>query len=92
MVSIASIDRPEEGILGLPRILAQSLGRDIDEIYRNRDRGHLADTELLDRINKACQKAVAALVQEQTDAQGRVARVAKLNFFNMGRQAPGWQS
>jgi magnesium chelatase subunit H len=88
LVSIASIDRPEEGILGLPRILAQSLGRDIDEIYRNRDRGHLADTELLDRINKACQKAVAALVQEQTDAQGRVARVAKLNFFNMGRQAP----
>ncbi|WP_168175272.1 hypothetical protein, partial [Synechococcus sp. 65AY6Li] len=43
LVSIASIDRPEEGILGLPRIIAQSLGRDIDEIYRNRDRGHLAD-------------------------------------------------
>jgi magnesium chelatase subunit H len=88
LVSIASIDRPEEGILGLPRIIAQSLGRDIDEIYRNRDRGHLADAELLDRINKACHKAVAALVQEQTDAQGRVSRVAKLNFFNMGRQAP----
>ncbi|MEN9229529.1 MAG: magnesium chelatase subunit H [Thermostichus sp. DG02_5_bins_236] len=88
LVSIASIDRSEEGILGLPRILAQSLGRDLDEIYRNRDRGNLADTELLDQINKACQKAVAALVKEQTDADGRVSKVARLNFFNMGRQAP----
>ncbi len=88
LVSIASIDRPEEEILGLPRIIAQSLGRDIDELYQSRDRGSLADTELLDQINKACQKAVAALVKEQTDAEGRVSKVAKLNFFNMGRQAP----
>ncbi|MEN9222537.1 MAG: magnesium chelatase subunit H, partial [Thermostichus sp. BF3_bins_97] len=88
LVSIASIDRTEEDILGLPRIIAQSLGRDIDDIYRSRDRGNLADTELLDQINKACQKAVAALVKEQTDADGRVSKVAKLNFFNMGRQAP----
>ncbi len=91
LVSIASIDRPEEEILGLPRIIAQSLGRDIDELYQSRDRGSLADTELLDQINKACQKAVAALVKEQTDAEGRVSKVAKLNFFNMGRQAP-WVS
>jgi magnesium chelatase subunit H len=88
LVSIASIDRSEEEILGLPRIIAQSLGRDIDELYQSRDRGSLADTELLDQINKACQKAVAALVKEQTDADGRVSKVAKLNFFNMGRQAP----
>ncbi|MCJ2542329.1 magnesium chelatase subunit H [Thermostichus vulcanus] len=88
LVSIASIDRPEEEILGLPRIIAQSLGRDIDDLYRSRDRGNLADTALLDQINKACQKAVAALVKEQTDAEGRVSKVSKLNFFNMGRQAP----
>lgn len=88
LVSIASIDRYEEEILGLPRILAQSLGRDVDELYRNRDRGHLADTELLDQINKAAQKGIAALVQEKTDANGRVSKVSKLNFFNMGRPAP----
>ena len=88
LVSIASIDRMEEDLVGLPRIIAQSLGRDIDEMYQSRDRGSLADTELLDQINKACQKAVAALVKEQTDADGRVSKVAKLNFFNMGRQAP----
>ncbi len=88
LVSIASIDRTEEEILGLPRILAQSLNRDIDEIYRNRDQGILADVELLDNVNQACQKAVAALVQEQTDAEGRVSRVSRLNFFNMGRPAP----
>ncbi|MGQ9837392.1 MAG: magnesium chelatase subunit H [Cyanobacteriota bacterium] len=91
LVSIASIDRPEEGILGLPRIIAQSLGRDIDDLYRGRDQGNLADTEQLDQINKACQKAVAALVKEQTDADGRISKVSKLNFFNIGRQAP-WVS
>ncbi|MDX2272958.1 MAG: magnesium chelatase subunit H [Cyanobacteriota bacterium] len=88
LVSIASIDRPEEGILGLPRLIAQSINRDIDQIYRQRDQGVLADIELLDQINQACQKAVAALVQEQTDAEGRVSKVSKLNFFNMGRPAP----
>ncbi len=88
LVSIASIDRPEEGIVGLPRILCQSLGRDLEEVYRNRDRGHLQDTELLDRINQASQQAIAAMVQEQTDADGRVSGVTRLNFLNMGRTAP----
>ncbi len=88
LVSIASIDRPEEGIVGLPRIICQSLGQDIDQVYRGRDRGRLPDVELLDQINQACQKAVSALVQEQTDAEGRVSNVSRLNFFNMGRSAP----
>ncbi len=88
LVSIASIDRTEEEILGLPRILCQSVGRDLDEVYRNRDRGVLADVEFLDQITKASQRAIAALVQEQTDAEGRVSKVSKLNFFNMGRQVP----
>jgi magnesium chelatase subunit H len=88
LVSIASIDRPEENILGLPQILARSLGRNCEEIYRNRDHGVLAEIELLDQINQAAQKAITALVQEKTDAEGRVSKVSKLNFFNMGRSTP----
>jgi magnesium chelatase subunit H len=36
----------------------------------------------------ATRAAVTALVQEQTNAEGRVERVSILNFFNMGRKEP----
>jgi magnesium chelatase subunit H len=88
LVNIASIDRTEEEILGLPSIIAQSIGREIEDIYRNNDRGVLADVQLLQDITQAVRAAVSALVQERTDAQGRVSQVSKLNFFNMGRKAP----
>lgn len=39
LVNIAGIDRPEEEILSLPRIIADGIGREIDEIYKNSDRG-----------------------------------------------------
>jgi len=88
LVNIASIDRSEEEVMGLPRLIANSLDRNIDEIYRNCDRGVLEDVQLLQTINQATQAAVTALVQAQVDADGRVSRVSKLNFFNMGRKEP----
>jgi magnesium chelatase subunit H len=88
LVNIANLDREEEGILSLTRIIANSLGRDINEIYSNSDRGILVDVELLQNITLACREAVAALVKEQTDAEGRVSLVSKLNFFNMGKKEP----
>ncbi len=88
LVNIASLDREEEGIKGLPRILAESLGRDLEEIYGNSDRGHLADVQQLYDLNQAVRLAVTALVQEQIDAEGRVSRVSRLNFLNIGRQEP----
>ncbi|WP_338038455.1 magnesium chelatase subunit H [Neosynechococcus sphagnicola] len=92
LVNIASIDRPENETLGLPRIIANSLGRDLDDIYRNNDRGVLADVQLLQDITLATRAAVSALVQEQTNAEGRIERVAVLNFFNMGRKEPWLES
>jgi magnesium chelatase subunit H len=92
LVNIASLDRAEDGIVGLPRIIANSIGRDLDEIYRNSDRGVLQDVELLYNITQAVRASVAALVKEQTDAEGRVSLVSKLNFFNMGKKAPWLQS
>ena len=88
LVNIAGLDRPEEEILSLPRIIANSLGRNIDEIYKNSDRGVLEDVQLLYEINQATRAAVAAMVKEQTDAEGRVSKVTKLNFFNIGRKEP----
>ncbi|MEQ9548979.1 MAG: magnesium chelatase subunit H [Coleofasciculus sp. G3-WIS-01] len=88
LVNIASLDRPEEEIQSLPGIIANSLNRDIDEIYQNNDRGVLADVQLLQDITQATRKAVAALVQAQTDAEGRVSKVTSLNFFNMRKRTP----
>merc|ERR1719271_674393 len=53
LVNIASIDRPEGNgidddtpISGLPRLLAKSRGRDIEDVYRGSDAGVLADVRL----------------------------------------------
>lgn len=92
LVNIASLEREEEGILSLPTIIANSIGRDMEEIYRNSDRGILSDVELLQDITLATRAAVAALVSEQINAEGRVTLVSKLNFFNMGKQAPWVQA
>ncbi|HEY9619529.1 MAG TPA: magnesium chelatase subunit H [Crinalium sp.] len=88
LVNIASIDRPEDNLLGLPRIIANSVGRNLDDVYKGSDRGVLDDVQLLFDITQATRNAVAALVKEQTDAEGRVSRVTKLNFFNMGKKEP----
>ncbi|MEB3279005.1 MAG: magnesium chelatase subunit H [Lyngbya sp.] len=88
LVNIASLDREEDGLLSLPHIIANSINRDLEEIYRNNDNGILADVELLQKITEATRAAIAALVQEQTDAEGRVSKVSKLNFFNMGKKEP----
>ncbi len=81
LVNIASLDREEEGLLSLPHIIADSIDRDLEEIYRNNDKGVLADVE-------STRAAIAALVHEKTDAEGRVSKVSKLNFFNMGKKEP----
>jgi len=88
LVNIAGLDREEEGIKSLQRTIAESINRDIDEIYANSDRGVLDDVQLLYDINQGVRAAVAALVHEQIDAEGRVTRVSRLNFFNIGRKEP----
>ncbi|MBD2210003.1 magnesium chelatase subunit H [Nostoc linckia FACHB-104] len=92
LVNIASLDRQEEEILSLPRIIANSIGRNIDDIYHNNDKGILEDVQLLQDITLATRGAVSALVKEQTDAEGRVSLVSRLNFFNMGKKEPWVES
>jgi magnesium chelatase subunit H len=95
LVNIASLDRQEgvetlnlTSLQSLPGIIANSIGRSIDDIYQNNDRGILEDVQLLQDITLATRAAVTALVQEQIDAEGRVSLVSRLNFFNMGKKEP----
>lgn len=91
LVNIASLDRPEEEMLSLPRIIANSVNRDIDEVFQNSDLGVLNDVQLLNDINQATRNAVAAMVNAQIDQEGRVSKTSMLgNLFNFGgnKKAP----
>jgi len=75
LVNIAQLDRPEDEIEGLPRVIAASVGRDINEIYRGNNAGVLKDVELNTKIVEASRAAVRALVEQSTDSEGRIKEV-----------------
>jgi len=75
LVNIAQLDRPEDKIEGLPRVIATSVGRDINDIYRKNNEGVLADVELNDKITEAARAATRALVMQSTDSDGRVKEI-----------------
>ena len=81
LVSIAEIDRPEDDVIGLPRVIAQSLGRSLEDIYKNADSGVLADVELLQKMTTATRLSVKALVDASTDSDGRVKKVEPMAKF-----------
>lgn len=88
LVNIAALDREEDGILSLPRIIANSIDRNIDDIYANNDKGILADVELLQNITQATRTSIAAMVKECTDDEGRIQLDAKKGFFQFGKKEP----
>lgn len=97
LVSIASIDRVNDkgeiSAKSLPKVIAESISRDIDEIYSNSDRGVLEDVDLLQKITDGSRAAVRALVQNSVNAEGRISTVSALNlgaFFEkmMGIKSP----
>jgi magnesium chelatase subunit H len=92
LVNIASLDREEEGLKGLPRIITESIGRTLEEVYQNNDRGILEDVQLLQDITMAVRAAVTAMVTPQVNDEGRISLVARLNLFNMGPKEPWVES
>lgn len=84
LVSIASLDRVDDkgqiSAKSLPRVIAESIDRDIDEVYSNSDRGVLGDVDLLQRITEGSRAAVTALVQNSVNADGRIATVSAFNL------------
>jgi len=75
LVNIAQIDRPDMSIKSLPRIIAESIGTDVETVYRNADKGLLEYVTRLQEITLASRSAVRALVQESTNDEGRVEEV-----------------
>merc|ERR550534_411229 len=75
LVNIAQLDRPEMGIKGLPRIIAESVGMSAETIYRNADKGVLEDVTRLQQLTEASRAAVRELVKESTNDEGRVESV-----------------
>merc|ERR1712166_251415 len=83
LVNIAQLDRPDDGIEGLPRVIAASIGREINDIYRGNNQGILTEVELNTKITAAARAATAALVNLSTDSSGRVKEV-KSAFEDLG--------
>lgn len=77
LVNIAALDRPEDGIDSLPGILAESVGKNIEDLYRGNDKGILADVELLRQITEASRGSVSAFVDRTTNKKGQVVDVAE---------------
>ncbi|TKY62618.1 Magnesium-chelatase subunit ChlH [Spatholobus suberectus] len=76
LVNIAALNRPEDGISSLPAILADTVGRDIEDVYRGSDKGILKDVELLRQITEASRGAITAFVERTTNNKGQVVDVA----------------
>jgi len=81
LVSIAALEREEEGYRSLPGLIAESLGRTIDDIYRGNDAGVLADVELNQTITEACRAAVGSMVRAVTGSDGRVDLKGRFGWF-----------
>ncbi|OMO71341.1 CobN/magnesium chelatase [Corchorus capsularis] len=76
LVNIAALDRPEDGISSLPAILAATVGRNMEDVYRGSDKGILKDVELLRQITEASRGAISAFVERTTNSKGQVVDVA----------------
>ncbi len=96
LVNIGQLDRPEDSIEGLPRVIAASVGREINDVYRGNNQGVLKDVELNSKIVEASRAAVRALVKQSTDAEGRIKEVkssfdlSKLFGNFMGPKVKPW--
>lgn len=88
LVNIAQLDRPDMSIKSLPRIIAESRGKDIEAVYKGNNDGNLEDVALVQDITLASRAAVGALVQQSTNADGRVEAVNPMqgmfDFFSGG--------
>ncbi|CAL6414795.1 unnamed protein product [Bathycoccus prasinos] len=73
LVNIAGIDREEDGIIGMPQLLAQAIGEDIENIYRRNDAGELEYVQMLQDITFASRDCVGSFVKNAADPTGRVA-------------------
>ncbi|KAK9822197.1 hypothetical protein WJX81_002621 [Elliptochloris bilobata] len=94
LVNIAEIDRPDNDppVAGLPGILARSMGRSIEEIYLNNNKGVLEEVNLLQDITMATREMVGAFVNDRTDANGLITSDSFTGLARrMGFRAQPWE-
>ena len=72
LVSISALEREDDGLRSLPGLLAESINRDMDEIYKGNNSGDLEDVELNRLITETSRKAVSSMVLSLTGNDGRV--------------------
>ncbi len=81
LVSIAALEREEEGLRSIPGLLAESIGRKIEDIYKGNDDGVLEDVELNRTITEVSRAAVGSMVRSLTGGDGRVNMRENFGWF-----------
>jgi magnesium chelatase subunit H len=81
LVSIASLEREEDGLRSLPGLLAEAIGRSIEDVYQGNDNGVLADVELNRTITETSRAAVGGMVRSLTGKDGRVSMRDSFGWF-----------
>ena len=81
LVSIASLEREEDGLRSLPGLLAEAIGRSIEDVYQGNDNGVLADVELNRTITETSRAAVGGMVRSLTGTDGRVSMRDRFGWF-----------
>lgn len=76
----------------LPRVIAESVDRDIEEIYKNADNGVLGDVDLLQKITEGSRASVRALVQNSVNSDGRISSVSAFNLGAVFEKMMGQKS
>ncbi|KAG1675380.1 hypothetical protein FOA52_012299 [Chlamydomonas sp. UWO 241] len=75
LVNIGELDRPDNQpspVLGMPGILARSIGRKIEDIYAGNNRGELFEVDTLQRITACSRELVREFVLDRTGVDGRI--------------------
>ncbi len=79
LVKIAQLDCPEDGIEGIPCVIAASVGCNINKVYRGNNQGLLVN-KLNKKITQVSRAAMRALINQSTDSNGHLKEVK--NFFD----------
>ena len=81
LVNIAALEREEDDLRSLPGLLAEAMGRTIEDIYKGNDEGVLADVELNRTITETSRAAIGAMVRSLTGRDGRVSLRNSFGWF-----------
>ena len=81
LVNIAALEREEDELRSLPGLLAEAMGRTIEDVYKGNDEGVLADVELNRTITETSRAAIGAMVRSLTGRDGRVSLRNSFGWF-----------